>query len=377
MGDSSDGVQCRACSEAIGDKDNFLVCGGVCGCSIHLDCTQLSKHAMNAVLEFENITFMCDDCISNSIKTVNNKIDGIYAILDRLERQLGSTNKAVQAIKNERMMGNSLSYEKGEKEKANSFADAVKQKPKKVVLVKPKGADSNDSNKTKNLVKKNIDPKTVRVNAVTNIAKGGIAIECGDDETVEKIKKIAGEKMSEEYTIEDGKQRKYRIKIVGMNEELTDKEIYNFLTTQNEFLAGDESLKVIRIYEVKTKNSYFNAIVEMCSSNFNKCVELKSLRVSWDKCRVFEEIPLIICMKCCGYQHIAKECTNTNIVCRKCGENRKINECLANEPKCVNCLAANDKHKFKFDVKHVANDNKCEVRKQREEAVKRRMQRMQ
>lgn len=375
MADSSDGIKCRCCSEAIGDSDNFFVCGGVCGGHVHLDCTQMNKHALNAVIEFENIIFLCDECTTNSIKTINNKVDGIYAILNRLEKQMISTNEMVKEIKGKKSNSheNDSDLNRNSKNKdRKSYADVLK--PKRVVLVKPKDSEKTDSKKTKESVRKNIDPTTIKVNALTSISNGGVAIECGDEESVEKIKKKLA-KMSEEFTCEEAKQRKYRIKIVGIRDKLENDEIIGMLMKQNDCFANDSELKIIRAYNVK--DMYYSALVEMNKNNFDLCIESGSVRIGWDKCKVYEEIPLTVCVKCCGYYHIAKECKNANIVCRKCGGSHKMSECKEKDPKCINCMGANEKHGFKFDVAHTVNDSKCEVRKQKIEMVRRRMNRVQ
>lgn len=370
MAESSDGFDCRCCDKTITEKEQYLLCGGVCGSYVHLDCTQLNKHAVNAVNEYENIIYMCDECISHSIRTVNNKVDGIYTILNRIEQQLANTNKSIQEIKNEK--SNDKSNKNVEKSKKDTYASVVK--PKRVVLVKPK-TDSGDSKKTREAIKKNIDPKTVKVNAVSNIANGGVAIECDDDETAAQIKKITMDTMGNEFNIEDPKKRKFRLKIVGIQEEIGNEELVDILKTQNEWLPKESEIKIVKMYSVKGK--YNSAIIELDRDNFNRCIELGSVRIGWNLCKLYEEIPLTVCVKCCGYSHIAKECKQTNIACRKCGGNHKMIDCIVEIPKCINCVAANKKHGFKFDVKHTASDTKCEVRKQKVEMAKRRIDQMQ
>lgn len=379
MADSSDGAYCLSCTKPIADNENQLACSGVCGKSVHLECTQMTKSAMKAVEDYENILFHCDECITNSIKTVNNKVDGLYAILERIERNMKAIDRKIEEV-GKKSSGDiervrELFKPNGGQETVETFANVLKKIPKKVVLVKPKNSENSDSKKTVEAVKRHIDPKKIKVKAVSNISNGGAAIECGDDEAFETVKRITLAKMGDSFQVTEAKQRIPKLKIVGINEKLNEEEIKETLKIQKEFLINDAELKVIRVYEVK--NKYYNAIVEMSTDSFAQCLTAGKVHVGWDCCKVYEEIPVMICMKCCGYYHIAKECKQIDIVCRKCGGNHKMIECTVEEPKCVNCSSANEKQGFKFDVKHVANDAKCAVRKQRAEVAKRRRERLQ
>lgn len=347
------------------------MCGSVCGRSVHRSCTQLSKHAMNAARESENLIFMCDECISYSIRTVNNKVDGLYAIIDRLEKKLDSVHSELNNQK--RVSENEKGQPTSGGDKTNTYANMAKKMARKVVLVRPKSTNTNvDAKKTKQKIKMNFDPKNANINAITNISGGVVAIECKNDAALEQIKRIANEKMGNEYDIEEAKERKPKIKIVGMSEKLSDDEITETLKSQNEFLANDTDLKIIRSYEVNKK--YFSAIAEMSKENQEQCMQIGFVNIGWDRCKIYEEIPLTMCMKCCRYNHIAKNCKHEKIVCRKCGDDHTLSECQSAELKCINCDTANKKHGFKFDINHKVDDKNCKVRAQKIDMVKRRIQ---
>lgn len=373
MGNSSDGIYCSICNEAISEEEEYLMCGSVCGRAVHLDCTQIKKPAKKIIEQYENIIFSCDECITNSIKTVNNKVDGLYAVLDRMEKKMNSMRDECDAMK--KLLGeNNIKFTEpsNKNRENNTYANVLKKKQTKVVLVRPKKAEANsDSKKTKEDIKKNFDPKNSKIMSVVNISGGGVAIECKDKTALEAIKIIAEQKLGKEYTIEDAKERKPRVKIVGMNEKHTDEAIVEMIKAQNEYLANDEHVKVIRSYEVN--NKYWSAIVEIGKEQYQQCIELGSVNIHWDKCKVYEEVPLTMCMKCCRYNHVAQNCKFERIVCRKCGENHKMSECTANESKCINCETANRKHGFKFDVQHKVDSSNCEVRKQKIEQIRQRL----
>lgn len=78
-------------------------------------------------------------------------------------------------------------------------------------------------------------------------------------------------------------------------------------------------------------------------------------------------------MKCCRYNHIAKNCKYEKIVCRKCSESHTISECKSADFKCINCDTANKKYGLQLDTKHRVDDNKCDVKKKKLEIVRRRV----
>lgn len=285
MGDSS---ECTKCGETIGHEEDQLMCGGVCGRSVHMNCTQLTKHALKAVRENENIIFSCDECITNSIKTVNNKVDGLYAMLNRMEAKLNAVFSMLKDDKQETVNEKDQTGNSKTKNEKRSYASVTKQTPKKVVLVRPKNTESKgDSRQTKETIKLNFDPKTSNITSVTNISKGGVAIECKDAAAFEKVKIIANDKMGDEYFIEEAKNRKPKVKIVGMSEKYTNEEIIEMLKSQNEYLANDVDLKIVRAYEVNKK--YFSAIAEISIENQERCIQTGFVNISWDRCKVYEE----------------------------------------------------------------------------------------
>lgn len=347
---------CGHCNDAIQRKQDKLLCDGVCGCYIHMDCADITKEQMSMIESHENIEFVCHSCRTNSIKAVNNKVDGIYELLYRLENKVDELVRA-RGVQHARPGS-----------KPESYASVTSSVSNKCILIRPKSSTT-DSKTTKQKIKTSIDPATVKVNAVKSISKGGVAIECTDSNAMLKLKKVAIEKLGNDYEIEVAKKRDPWLKIVGIEKEIeTEQQICDMLKAQNEHLANDNDMKIIRKYVVKDR--YTTAIVQMSVNNFEACINSGKVNIGWSTCKVYEEVPLRMCMKCCEYGHIAKDCAKET-VCIKCGGAHMKSECSVTTLKCRNCDEANKKYNFGLNTDHMINDLNCGVRQKRVQIVKR------
>lgn len=163
--------------------------------------------------------------------------------------------------------------------------------------------------------------------------------------------------------------KKPRIKIVGIEEELSDEEILKALKSQNEYLANSE-MKVCNMFKTKRKN--FTSIVEIDSNSFEKCMETKRVKIMWSNCLVCEDLNVFRCYNCNGYNHKKAHCTNPQ-TCRRCAMNHEYKVCNANMELCVNCKTANEKFNLRLNTNHQANSDKCTVYLKKVEAERRKI----
>lgn len=347
---------CGVCSKEIARVQKRVECNGVCGCSIHMECAQINEEELKLIESHENVQYVCDRCTTDCVKVVNNKVDGIYEILGRMERQLSE----LHAKASDRRDSSAAN-------ETESYAKATAREPNKVVLVRPKNNET-DSKKTIAAVKARIDPTAVKIKAVKSIAKGGVAIECSDGVNMLKVKQLATEKLSGEFSVEVAKKRNPMLKIVGIDDKLEDAQLCENLKAQNDFLSKDSEIKVLRKYRVKDRHA--TAIVELSAASFNECMKQQKLNLGWERCKVYEEVPILMCLKCCRYGHFAKECTN-EMACKKCGGDHMISECTEKKSVCCNCKLANEKHNLGLKTDHDVNDPKCEVRRKKIQLAKR------
>lgn len=280
-----------------------------------------------------------------------------------VKASLTNVNEKIDVVtERAKMSGNSDSARSNE---ANTYANALKSN-KNVVIIRPKSNDV-QSKATRKKVQECIDPTSDGVSYMGNIRRGGVAVTCRDEQSMRKVKETM-EKLSNEFSVDVAKRRNPKIKIVGLSEELDNDTICNKIRAQNEWAADANTLKLLKTYSVNDK--YFSAIVEVDPKMFDKCMRSKCVNIGWDRCKVYEQVNVLMCLKCCGYNHLAKDCKHKE-ACRKCSGEHKTAVCTSNAEKCINCVTANMKYKLKLDVNHHVHSTECEVRKRKVENAKR------
>lgn len=85
---------------------------------MHRECTTIDKNGLKAVLNHENITYTCDECITYSMRAINNKVNGLYAVIDRLEKKIDALTSS----------GGGVKIAGGNVDKNSTFAEVVKKK---------------------------------------------------------------------------------------------------------------------------------------------------------------------------------------------------------------------------------------------------------
>lgn len=256
--------------------------------------------------------------------------------------------------------------ETNKKQNKTTYADSVKNK--KVVpeirkqaplIIKPK--EKQTIEKTKEELNK-INPINLKIKNVENRKNGTIIIQSENSEERDKIKNAVEEKLTEKYEIKVPRPVDLKIKIVDMTFKYEDKEIVEKLKKQNQCIESAE-IKIINKYETTKKNkTTYNAILNVDSDSYKKIIEERKLNIGWERCRVFDGTDVVRCMKCRGYNHIARECRNME-VCLRCHEQHRTKDCKSKEVlmKCINCIKMNEKLNMGLEVNHHTNDRDCPV----------------
>ena len=227
------------------------------------------------------------------------------------------------------------------------------------LIIKPK--TKQESNKTKEAVKKNLKPIALEVGItqMKNVKDGGILLKCKTKEEVEKVKKAAEKKLGKNYQVKIPEQKKPKIKIVDIDEEYSEDELINAIKKQNLHIRHDSmELKVIVFKKMRSR---YQAIIECDPTTFEKIMKDRTLSIGFLCCRVHEYVHLFRCFKCGGFNHKADECKSV-ITCLNCGSGDHVKSDCENDVKCANCILANNNLGLDLDIGHSVFDvNKCQI----------------
>lgn len=155
---------------------------------------------------------------------------------------------------------------------------------------------------------------------------------------------------------------KPRVKILNVD-EIKDDEIIGELKERNEWLPANSDIVVKKII---AKQKVVDIVLEVDNETFEKMLQSTRVNLGWRSCKVVHHVHITRCFNCCGFGHIAKNCTN-KLACSKCGGEHKITECDSDNIRCVNCHTLNEKYKMKLDTDHRPWHNSCETLKKRVE----------
>lgn len=352
------------CGKCDGElSGNIIQCDGVCGKKFHLKCAdiKMNQYVYKALEEIDNLKYMCNECKKNDMKAIKDRLNSIMSFIDIYNEQARRNASDFEIMKK---MVNDLKESvenkncEGQKENLISYAEKVKATGNKTtVVVMPKNKNNQKSEQTKKEIKNKIDPTKLKIERVRNMPAGGIAVECASSSASELLKTVAIEKLGNDYDIETPELKRPCIKIVDMSDEYNEEEIIEKLKLQNEIMENAE-MKVLNMSKVNKR--WYNAIIQIDSYSFEKCMAVGRVNIGWERCRIFEYLSLKMCFNCCGFNHKASNCKN-NKACKKCSENHDFKDCKSEINKCINCVIAVEKLKLKLDVDHRADDFNCKV----------------
>lgn len=82
-----EGEICSKCEQTIKKETDGIYCDGLCGEVMHADCVFLKAAEIKVIKENENVNFICDVCQRYNLKTINNKFNGLYDYLYKLDKR--------------------------------------------------------------------------------------------------------------------------------------------------------------------------------------------------------------------------------------------------------------------------------------------------
>lgn len=309
---------------------------------------------------------ICEELIknnNNSEKIYEEVVDqkkSVEVLVENLKLKIKSDDKIVNEIK------------KVCSETRPTFAEIAKKIP--CVVVKPKKNQSGQV--TEKDIKSKIIPSSseLKISGMAKTKNGSVIVSLDNNESVTKLKDIAERSLNDDYKIELTGERKLRVKIVNISEQLSEANIINSLKIQNNFLQ-DSEMTVKKIFKTKKIYKPFVVVLETDTETYNKLMSAGKVNLEWDKCGVYDGFFVRRCFRCLGFGHKSDVCKAIKSICADCAEEREENhKCESETKKCSNCCKVQNDTNLKLDIYHSAFDTvNCKVYQRKVEIEKKKL----
>lgn len=351
---------CGACLGDIKRNDKYVKCKGICGRFYHAKCLKFSEEIYKWLTTYENVGWWCHNCdnikVTDILREITQLRETVQVCVDKLNSQEEVIAKLSQKTDN-------IVVHAETADTKSSYAEKLKTKRSEpVVVIKPKNQQT--CLQTKEEVKGKLDPVQLSVKGIRNITRGGIVVECKNEEDIENIRTEAVKKLGSDYEIKVPVKKNPKVKISGLSERLSDQELIKKMIAQNEFINEESKIKIVYVSNPSRRFNTYSVIAEVDSTTFVHLVNKERINIGWDRCYVHEVHNITRCYNCSGFYHKAKECKN-KLACPKCSGEHTLKDCTSSQAECINCKMAIQKLKIKVDARHEAWDLNCPVYKRK------------
>lgn len=240
-----------------------------------------------------------------------------------------------------------------------SLAQASKSGPStKVLLCYPKeGNKDQTSEETKSVLQAKVKPTAqgFRINRLTKIRNGGVAVEVSEEQAKE-LKKHIGRVLETREPM----AKKPKIKLFDVPNDTAEGDVREMIRMQNFDRSTKEEFenefKVIYKLGDRTQDTV-NWVIEVSPEIRNQVLEAKGrIFIGWRACKAVDHLVVARCYKCQKFGHMAKVCNAKKDTCGHCAEEgHTYKECKNKKKaaKCVNCS------RYNLPSSHEANAADC------------------
>lgn len=78
--DNMSELDCYVCTSETALGDSFK-CEGPCARRMHAKCVNMNKTVLKAYIDMDNLFYMCDSCMKDSMKAISTKLDKIMSVI--------------------------------------------------------------------------------------------------------------------------------------------------------------------------------------------------------------------------------------------------------------------------------------------------------
>lgn len=348
---------CGFCSSAINIRKPNIFCS-FCKKQFHSSCVYESTDISQLLEKVAGLSWKCGDCRENCATL--NQADLTTMLNNKVQDALATLNSTFASLKNDiiKLTADKLSCikEPDAITEQYRYSDVVKNKSQPAVIIRPKN-QSQSNLQTKAEIKNKINPADVdiQLSKVKNIKNGGILIGCRNKDDNEKLKKIAVDRLSDQYEIKEFQGLNPRVRVVGITDKYEEDELLEYIKKLNaDLFALNTVCKLVKLIPTKKNKNVFQAILQLDHKTYDRVIKAGNLFVGYDNCAVFDAIEISRCFTCNEFHHLSRSCQKP-ISCPRCGQNHEIKSCKSDILCCSNCLKLKD-----VSTDHAVWDvNKC------------------
>jgi len=379
----------------------------LCKKAFHNSCvTTISRTLVQCIAACKNYFWCCDDCIDTAQKLLNiaESVNDLKNVVNQHTKIIEEQNKVISELKtcinkpsesltpvpssNKRKYSDLLNWadempspiivdksDSVKRRKPNLNNNVVKDKSlfEPVLIVKPD--KEKNIEKMKKDISKIINPKNDPVKKLRQTARGNLVIQCNDHSAVELIKSKLNTQVKDSYNVDRPKETKPVLKLVGIHDYTTDKELLECIFKQNNEVISDKSeIELLQVKEIKmAKGNYHTAYIRCDTNTFKKIMMKAKLYVSWDVVKCYESINVLRCFKCNLFGHKECDCESEDYVCPKCSGKHKLSECKSDVICCANCERYKKDLNLDIATDHYVWSETCSVLQRRTKSVRNRI----
>ncbi|XP_023242613.1 uncharacterized protein LOC111640786 [Centruroides sculpturatus] len=217
-----------------------------------------------------------------------------------------------------------------------------------------------------NTIKQRVEPHRlgIQVKSMFKIKGDGICVRVGNVKDCQILSTAieALPEVADKIECKQAEGKKPRLILLNVPNSIPEEDLIEALYEQNDIWGKITKEEVLEEYKVRTillrgkvKENCGHVIISVPPKIRNVILSRKYMSLSWASVRVDDFISLLRCYKCCGYNHLARDCTN-RLTCSHCGREHKYTECNGRHkiPLCINC----DEHNQDLpNGKHIPTDH--------------------
>lgn len=249
-----------------------------------------------------------------------------------------------------------------------TYAEKVK-KHEPIVIIKPKKKNQ-ENIETKNEIKGNIDPVNFGITGMRNFKDGGVIVEFKNATDIKKIHDEVTGLLGDKYDVKIPQEKKPSVKIIGVTENYSFEELERKIKCQNEVIFEQNSkIKVTFIKETKNPRNQtsYTIYADVDGKTYHRMLKEEKINIGWDRCRVYDNLNIMRCFKCNGFNHKAIDCRNLKS-CPKCAKHHDVKDCTDEDIQCINCIMTSKRLGLKLNSGHSAMSKECPIYKRKLDA---------